>query len=46
MTLAGAKIHRLRADGMTVCGYSTLQMVLVELPPPTAMLCGWCEAMR
>ena len=44
MTPAGAKIHRIAPSGMTVCGYSTLQMVLVEEPFPHGKLCGWCEA--
>ena len=44
MTPAGEKLHRIRTDGKTVCGYSMLQMVLVEDPPPGKMLCEWCEA--
>src|SRR6185369_17325993 len=42
MTLAGAKLHRLQPDGRTLCGFDSLQMVLVENPPPNAMLCEWC----
>ena len=44
MTPAGLKIHRVAPSGMTVCGYSTLQMVMVEKPFPAGKLCGWCEA--
>ena len=44
MTPAGLKIHRVAPSGMTVCGYSTLQMVMVEKPFPKGKLCGWCEA--
>ena len=42
MTPAGGKLHRLNDDGSTLCGYMHLQMVLVEEPPPTSMLCEWC----
>ena len=44
MTPAGKKIHRVGANGMTLCGFSTLQMVMVEDPLRRSLLCEWCVA--
>lgn len=43
-TPAGVKIHVVGADGLTLCGFSLIQLSLLHDPVPLASMCEWCLA--